>query len=650
MVKTKRTRMFGHGIEFCYFYSNKSIRKKAFDMGTKQKLQSKSAVKVENNDKWYPAIFIFLIILLYGRTVGFEFALDDGLFIVNNPMVQKGISGIHDAFSQGSMMHFKGGNFQIYRPAQISLFCIEQQLFGFTPGPFHFINILLYILISITIYKLLKLLLPNAHHFIPFLITIIFIVHPIHTEVVANIKSQDELLSAVCNLSALYFFLKYDVLKNKKLYMASIILFNIALFSKESSIAFLVIFPAASFMINRSGFKKILLQSLPHLISGLCFLLCRHMAIKDVFTENETTVIENVLYGAKDAAVLWGTKLEILFYYIKMMIFPYPMSWDYSFNQIPLVSILSLLPILSLTLYGLMGILFLLNLKKRPLVSFGIFFFVVLMAPTSNLFFLNGATFADRFLFLPSFGFILAAFILIYSFRKNMTNRLNNKPSTITFIWVGCMIVVFSSMTINRNSDWRNDEAVFRSGAKNSPNSSRTTAGMGTYFMNMAEAETSPELRKNYIDSSLFFFKRSLEIYTDNSNASYKLGLIYSILNDKTNSIYYYRKSIQSKPDNVQALNNIGAVYASMNRFDSAAFFFQHAFQSDSLNEMTLTNLCIAYINLNDYKKTIDFGEIAERNNKGNKKIYNIMSLAFEKTGNIEQSKVYSQKSSLSSQ
>ena len=600
------------------------------------------------NEFLYPGIFFFLILLLYGKTIGFEFSLDDGLFIVNNPVVQKGISGIGEAFTQGSMLHFKGGNFQIYRPVQISVFCIEKQLFGFTPGAFHFVNIVFYFLISLLIYWTLKLLMPSANRVFPALITILFIAHPIHTEVVANAKSQDELLSAVCNLGALYFFVKSDLFQNKKLYIISILLFSIALFSKESSIAFFAIFPAVSFIINKSEIKKIFFHTLPYLISGIFFLFCRHMAIKGVFTDNETTVIENVLYGANDFSVLWGTKLEILFYYLKMMIIPYPMSWDYSFNQIPLVSLFSAIPILSISLYILLGMLLFININKKPLISFGIFFFLVLIAPTSNIFFLNGATFADRFLFLPSFGLILAIFLLLSGLKKNQIEFLKSKPTTLTYFISAAIIILFSSLTMNRNPDWKNDEAVFRSGAKNSPNSSRTTAGMGTYYMNMAEAETSPELRKFYIDSSLLFFKKSLEIFPDNSNSSYKLGLIYSILNDNNNSIFYYRKSIQSKPNNVQALNNIGAVYASMNRFDSAAFFFQKAYTIDSLNDMTLTNICIAYFNLNDFNKTIAYGEFAEKNNMGNKKIYNIMSIAWEKTGDYQKSKSYSNKAAIS--
>ncbi len=605
---------------------------------------------VPTKDIYYFLFFLFLIVLLYGRTLGFDFVLDDGLFILNNPVVQKGISGIPAAFSQGSMLHFKGGNFQIYRPLQISFFCLEKQFFGFTPGAFHFFNLVLYFLTSIIIYKLMRMAFPQWHKGFAMLITLLFIVHPIHTEVVANAKSQDELLSALFNLSALLFLFKalQHEKRNNAFYLLSVLLFLLGLFSKESSFAFIVIFSAALFLLLKKKAKDTVILSLPYFMAGLFFLICRHFAIKDVFTENETTVVENVLYGAKDFSMLWGTKLEILFYYLKMMVFPYPMTWDYSFNQIPLISLLSFVPLFSLLLYMLIGLLMVFNIYKRPSVSFGLFFFIVLIAPTSNLFFLNGATFADRFLFLPSLGFIMAIVSFLLTIVKNSNDSMKSKPGWLVYSTCALISCLFFFMTTHRNEDWKSDDAVFRSGALNAPNSSRTNAGMGTQYFNMAEAETDPMRRQIEVDSAIYFFKRSLDIFPDNSNASYKLGLIFSLLNNQQQSIYYYRKSIQSKPNNIQALNNIGAVYAGMNRFDSAAFFFKKAFDVDDINEMTLTNMCIAEYNIGHYQQSINYGDMAEKKGMGNKKVYNMLSLSWGAMGNPEKAKEYAGKASMS--
>ncbi|WP_333600495.1 glycosyltransferase family 39 protein [Flavobacterium sp.] len=586
--------------------------------------------------------FIGLILFLYGRTVTYDFVLDDGLFITNNPTVNKGIAGIGEAFTQGSLLHFKGGNFQTYRPILISFFSVEKQFFGLNSRGFHFMNIVLYSLLALVIYSLIKRLFPKLNPFYQVLIVTLFIIHPIHTEVVANVKSQDELLSALFNLSALVLLFKFEADNSKKQFLlVSVFCFLLALFSKESSLAFVVLFPISLFLLNKNSIKESLVRSAPYFLAGIFFLLCRHSALKGVFTDNETTVLENVLYGAKDWGMILGTKLEIAFYYLKMMLFPYPMSWDYSFNQIPLMTITEFIPLVSLAAYLIIGILIIFNLKKRPEIAFGLLFFIILIAPTANVFFFNGATFADRFLFLPSLGFIVAFIYLVLQITRMNSEEIPATSKKYIYIVSAIIVLVSFSLTRTRIPDWKNEYAVFKSGAAHSPNSSRTVIGLGTYYMNMAEASTDESQRNLYIDSATTYIKKSLAIFPDNYSASYKLGLIYSIINDKQKSKSYYRQSLRSKPSNVQTLNNIGAVYASEARFDSAYYYFDKAYKIDALNDMTLTNITIATFNNGQNDKAILYGEEAMAKGLGNSKVCNILSLAYAKAGNSEKANKY---------
>ena len=356
--------------------------------------KSKKKIEVASLQKPFNTIYIKvfligLIIFLYGRTIGYEYTLDDSLFISNNPLVQKGFAGIGNSFTQGSTLHFKGGNFSIYRPIQISFFCIENQLFGFNASLFHFLNIVLYGFIALIFFSLLQRMFPKLSVFYSTLIAILFIVHPIHTEVVANVKSQDELLATLFNLSALLFLIKSLNDKNKEIKYVSIslVFYLLALFSKESSFAFVAIFPITLFLLFNFSIKECIKKTFPYFIAALFFLLCRYLAIRNNNSEIETTVLENVLYGAKSISVTIGTKFEIAFYYLKMMVVPYPMSWDYSFNQIPLMSLNELIPIISILSYCVIAYLILANIKKRPEISFGLLFFIILIVPTANIFF-----------------------------------------------------------------------------------------------------------------------------------------------------------------------------------------------------------------------------------------------------------------------
>ncbi|MFM9056276.1 MAG: hypothetical protein ACKOQY_06255, partial [Bacteroidota bacterium] len=279
------------------------------------------------------ALFAVLILVMYGASVRYGFTLDDELFIGNNPVVKQSLGGIPEAFSQGSMTHFKGSNFQIYRPTVISSFCLQYGLFRLNPAGYHFVNVLLYFLLSIVMLRVLKRLLPKLHPAWPVLIVLLYIVHPIHTEVVASIKSQDELLAALFNLSALGFFLR--ALPDPKVFGKNLgiatLCFFLALFAKESSAAFLAVFPLAGLLVLRNPMNAVVRACLPMLMAVLVFVWARQAAIGDVFHDNETTILENVLYGTDTPSERWATTFGIAWLYLKMMLWPHPLSWDYSF-------------------------------------------------------------------------------------------------------------------------------------------------------------------------------------------------------------------------------------------------------------------------------------------------------------------------------
>jgi hypothetical protein len=78
----------------------------------------------------------------------------------------------------------------------------------------------------------------------PLEISLFFIASPVHTEVVANIKSRDELLSFLNVLLMLWFSLKYvDSKKNIHLF-ASLLFFYLALLSKETALVAVLFLPA----------------------------------------------------------------------------------------------------------------------------------------------------------------------------------------------------------------------------------------------------------------------------------------------------------------------------------------------------------------------------------------------------------------------
>ena len=176
----------------------------------KQKPTSKN--KSTNNEqassiKWIRIVLVILGLVLYGASVGFDYTLDDDLFVVKNEKVQNGISSITSIFTSGTKSDI--GTLP-YRPVMLSSFAIENSFFGNNASMRHLMNVVLYIVLLQLVFSLLLKLIPNTNALFPGLIVLIYAAHPIHTEVVSSVKGRDELLAA------LFGFLAWKTLLNFK--------------------------------------------------------------------------------------------------------------------------------------------------------------------------------------------------------------------------------------------------------------------------------------------------------------------------------------------------------------------------------------------------------------------------------------------------
>jgi hypothetical protein len=204
----------------------------------------------------FQALFAAVVaIALYANTIGHDYAFDDGVVIRENAHVQRGFAGIgaimtRDAFDsyfkQMSVdsAQLSGGR---YRPLSIVTFAVEQGLFGDNAHMRHLINVLLYGLTGALLLILLRTqLLRDASWAL--LATLLFVVHPIHTEAVANIKGRDELLSFLFIVLTLLFALRHDAGRRRRDLVFALGAYLLALLSKEYGLALLVLLPLALYL------------------------------------------------------------------------------------------------------------------------------------------------------------------------------------------------------------------------------------------------------------------------------------------------------------------------------------------------------------------------------------------------------------------
>ncbi len=572
--------------------------------------------KKESESKPAPLLAIRICIgvlafLLYSNTLSHKFTLDDDFFFLKNKAVAKGVSSIGDFFSHGSMQDFTGQvGMQPYRPVTLLAFAIQKEMTGFKPGPAHFVNVILYAVLCIFIFNLLLKLFRKVSVWIPAMITLLFLFHPVHTEVVASIKSRDELLAALFGIWSLAIFFGNKTENRTWLRIScSAILFALAVFSKESAVAILAFYPLISLLVMNEKVKKVWTHWLPLLAVASLFLVMRDQIVGSSITPAKVNVIDNVLYGANGFAENFATRMEILFIYLRLLFVPLHLTWDYSFNQIPIINLSSPIAWISTVIYTALFVFALTMWRKKKEMSFGILFYFIALAPVSNFFFLFGSTLAERFLFLPSIGFCIAiGFALPTLFKIDVTtfSGSNKIPMIVT---IATVLLIFGVITHSRNKDWESNIKILEAGVIDSPNSARAHSGLASEYRIQGETSSDGVIRAENFKNAAVHYREALRILPGNLFSLYNLGLTYQLSGDTINAFKTYQTTLENDPNHEFALNNLGTLYGNRLQYDSAIICLERVVKVQPDKPLYRENLAIFQFFAGNYDVAIGLAQ-----------------------------------------
>lgn len=478
------------------------------------------------------ALIAILAFLFYANTFNHGYALDDGLMIRDNQLTRQGISAIPDILfsdqfvgigaSKESQL-FQGSR---YRPLSQIIFAIEFSLVGDSPAFMHVVNVLFYLLLLWVIYKTLHVLFPSNKKksllTLPFLATLVYALHPIHTEVVANIKSLDEILAMLLSMLSLLYSIFY-IDKKKIIYLlyAFLALFG-GLLAKENSITFLGIIPLGLFIFRNQGFKEQLKPFIPLMGAAILYFIFRYISLGFIMNGSESNQLFHNPFLFADTETKYGMILISWINYLKLLLVPYPLTHDYYPFMIPEQSIFSLIPMLSLLVHLGLAVLAIVLIQKRKISGFAIGFYFISFSIVSNLVFNLGILQNERLLFMSSLGFaVLVGLGFLYLQDKFATqNSLAKIPLSVGII----ILMLYGAISINRNKAWKDDRTLFYTDVETSSESARCNVVAGTLMVIQAgELQAIREKEALYAKAEQHL-EKGLKLYANNPNGWQALG------------------------------------------------------------------------------------------------------------------------------
>src|ERR1051325_9407410 len=265
-----------------------------------------------------------LAFAFYINTFNNQYALDDDIIIVKNQYVQQGFGGIRDIMTrdafdsfyrqmQASKDQLSGGR---YRPLSIVTFAIEQNIFGTCYGdrmkevrdslsnPFgmdpktnqrlskeiasleksalesnldiapvrHTVNVILFVLSMVVMLYLLRTYFFPSMPDVAFLATLLFTIHPIHTEAIANVKSRDEILSLLFICLTFIYAFRWREDKSPSTIIKACVCYFLALLSKEWGITLLALIPISFVCFRKEDLGSAFTATLPFIGVAVVYL------------------------------------------------------------------------------------------------------------------------------------------------------------------------------------------------------------------------------------------------------------------------------------------------------------------------------------------------------------------------------------------
>ena len=578
-------------------------------------------------------LVVTVAFLLYANTLGHQWAQDDRSVITENMLTQQGLAGIPKIFTTDAFFGYyktgekadivAGGR---YRPLTVAMFAVVVGMFGTKPFPFHLFTVSLYALSCLLLYHTVLRLLRRSNEsgyaeISAFMVTILFAVHPVHTEVVANVKGCDEIVALLGSLGAL--LLSVVAFESGKIgygIAASAALF-LGLLAKENAVTFVAITPLALVFFKRAPAGQVAKISALLLAAVAVFFIARAAVLPIAFAKPPMELLNNPYIKWQDGH--WvdfspGEKYATIIYtlgrYFLLLCAPVTLTHDYYPRHIPILHWNNSLVLGSLCLYlGLIGysIWSLWKQKRDPLV-FGILFYLITLSVVSNLVFPIGTNMAERFLFMPSIGFCFGATMLLLELIRHRPNLGLRQLLPVLGIFLP-ITALFSAKTVTRNRAWYDNHSLAFTDISTSFKSAKLQSFCGLMMLLDAQEQKDPIEKEAKLRQSIEQNTKAIEIHPTYKTALLNRGAGYYYLKQYDDAIRDLREVIRLAPQDEKGMRMLSLALCGKGKYleeekkdpVTALAYLAEAVEVDGNDQEALWRLGVVQVNLGNYPQGI---------------------------------------------
>lgn len=537
---------------------------------TSSKTQSfirKMSMHFEKDVTPYYLIITLCVFLAYANTFNVPFIFDDQINIVENTSIRN-LSSVFEVFAPPFGTGIAG------RPVVNFTLALNYAISGENPWSYHLLNLLIHLSATLCFFEVMRMTFQSDRLKgkygaeatpLAFVCALLWALHPLQTQAVTYAIQRCESLMGLCFLLMFYFAVRgWQSAVPRQWHMAAILSFLVGIGTKEV----IVVAPVLLFVYDLlffHGDPKNAIKRSPLLYTGLLFgLLCLGLLIMAGGTAASGT--GRITFSAFD---YWITQPEVILHYLKLAVWPYPLSLDYDW---PITSLRDSWPAI-ITVAGLIAVSAWMLWKRLP-IGFPAALFFAVLAPTS-LIPLPDVAFEHR-MYIPSTAVIVIIVTGFYGLtnyaashwcKTEAAGNILKRRGTVYVLLI--IVPVLAIITYARNIDYCSDVSIWTAAARNYPKNSRVQANLGNALM-----------QKGNLRNAVVHLYEALRLETENAR--------------RHRGVLTYYEYLSVRPVYAKVQDNIGWLWLEKGNAAEAANHFQEVLKVNPNNAVTLAHMGMA--------------------------------------------------------
>ncbi|MEE8574400.1 MAG: tetratricopeptide repeat protein [Thermodesulfobacteriota bacterium] len=433
------------------------------------------------------ALIVFAVAVLVNLGVlGYGFVLDDLDQVLGNRFISS-LKYLPDIFTSSvSATEENAVPSNYYRPVMHFVYMLTYQFSGLKPWGFHLVNLIFSALNSVLVLLLATELLKargKISSYFALMAGLFFAVHPIHSETASYVACVPELFCAFFFLLSVLFYIRGR-------WLASVPLYFLALLSKETAIALIPVLFIYSLWIERGieggeeGGGKKLSQAIrrlwPHIVATAVYLFLRYIALGGFTSYSETDI---------SASEFLVAVVPLFIFYLQKLILPTGLNPFHAFN--PYMEVLSREAQVSyLFLLVALAHLILFIRKGRRAALFALALLIVPLIPALYLMRVSLYIYADRYLYLPSVGFVILLSLLLRAVYGRIKSKSTEKSAGVVILSVFIVIfALYATLSVKGNRKWKDSTALISTAIALEPGNYEPRHFVGTTYLLAGEVD-----------------------------------------------------------------------------------------------------------------------------------------------------------------